>query len=192
MPEGTAEGIDKTLTQEQANALIGKARAEGREGATKEFLKSLGFDNLDTAQAFFKEAKTLKAQSMSESEKLTAENLALSTKVTTLTEERAQADLKFRTLSLEQTAVEVGSKLSVAPTKAKQILKLLDVKVESFDPAANTLDEQFKAFLAIPENKHFTGAVELPETSGRKPGTGAPSSGAPKDKLAQLLDSFTF
>ena len=166
---------ENTFSQEQVNGLVGTARTEGRAAAQKELLKALGFESVEVGQEFVKTSKVAQK--------------TFDTQLGALQVERDGAVVKYKTISLEQTAAEVGAELGLTPAKTKQVVKLLDIPAATFDPANHTLKASFETFLAVPENKHFVATEQEAATgSSRKPGTKAPTGEPDKfDKLTALL-----
>ena len=165
---------EQHFTQEQVNGLVGKARDDGRAAATKELLKALGFESIEVGQEFVKTSKAAQKD--------------FETKLSGLTTEKDGAVLKFKVLSLDQKASEIGAELGLTPAKAKQVVKLLDITAATFDPENNTLKASFETFLGADENKHFVTTEEAAKPGGsRKPNSGTkPKEGEP-DKFDQLL-----
>jgi hypothetical protein len=62
-------GSQTTLTQEQANKLIGEARKKGREAAVADLLKELGFEKADDLKALVTSAKERADAEKSEAQK---------------------------------------------------------------------------------------------------------------------------
>ena len=167
---------ENTFSQEQVNGLVGTARTEGRTAAQKELLKALGFETVEAGQEFVKVSRSAQKD--------------FDTKLGAMTVERDGAVVKYKTISLEQKAAEVGAELGLSPAKAKQVTRLLEIPAATFDPETNTLKADFEKFLAEPDNKHFvTAEPEVKPGSNRKPGqqkTGEP------DKFDQLLGQLRF
>lgn len=63
---------EPTFTQEQVNALMGKTRKDARSTTEKQFLDSLGIENIDAIKAILDDNKKRKDAEMSEVEKAQA------------------------------------------------------------------------------------------------------------------------
>lgn len=69
---GNSSQPTQTLTQDEANRLIGEARRKGRESAVADLLKDLGFEKADDLKALVTDARKRQEADMTEAEKAKA------------------------------------------------------------------------------------------------------------------------
>ncbi len=128
-PPGTRGGAGaggKTFTQEELDAVAGKARTEGRTAAEKELLKSLGIDSVEAAQAALKAHRDAEEASKTELQRAQDEAARLTAEVEAV---KAQATTAVALSRLEGALRDAGVNPARIPA-ALRLVELDKLKVE--------------------------------------------------------------
>lgn len=162
-----------TLTQAQADRLIGDARADGRKKATEALLKELGFEKPEDLKAAVTKAKEAEDANKTELQKaqdektaLEKKNAELEQKLTEQTEGRRTDKLNtaVTTAAVEAKAVKTSDVLRWAQADAPDLLKaVLTDDGEVDKKAVETLIAKAKK-----DNPHYFGSGA---SGGKSPGS---------------------